>query len=133
MSVNLLSPHKQAVTQSSVRADCYVRLLFAGLLRKYDLSVISACPRYVAPRIGGAQVPFRCSLQMRAGETARSLAADNLQSCVTGYSVASISVDEKQRAGRTSVERTGKERSAVDVYGTVAMNYVPAQRLHPVW
>jgi hypothetical protein len=33
-------------------------------------------------------------------------------------------VDKQQRVGRTTVEQTGEERGAVDVYGTVTMNYI---------
>jgi hypothetical protein len=68
------------------------------------VSGISGNSGRVASWIGSDQVSLYRSLKMYTGETACSLGADNLQSCVAGYSVTYASVGEEQRAGRTTVE-----------------------------
>jgi hypothetical protein len=46
-----------------------------------------------------------------------------MQSFVAGYSVAYAFITEEERAG-PAIDRTGEEASAMECYGTVAMNYI---------
>jgi hypothetical protein len=46
-----------------------------------------------------------------------------MQSFVAGYSVAYAFITEEERTG-PAIDRTGEEASAMECYGTVAMNYI---------
>jgi hypothetical protein len=87
-----------------VTTDCQPRLLLIDLASKHNLAGITSNSGRVASWIRGNQVSLYRSLKMHAGETACSLRADNLQSCMTGYSAAYAIVGEQQRAGRPTVE-----------------------------
>jgi hypothetical protein len=50
---------------------------------------------------------------------------------MAGYSAAHAIVGEEQCPGRTAIECTGEERSAVDLWNRHYKLY-PTQRLHPV-
>src|SRR5215510_12595421 len=58
---------------------------------------------------------------MHASETVSPLAAHAMQTFVAGYSVAYAFIGEDERA-RVIADRTGLDYTAVQVYGTVAMN-----------
>jgi len=60
---------------------------------------------------------------MCAGEIAGSLSAYKTQGFMAGHSVAFAFISEHHRAG-PAIDRTSEEKTAMERYGTVAMNYV---------
>jgi len=60
---------------------------------------------------------------MCAGEIAGSLSAYKTQGFMAGHSVAFAFISEHHRAG-PAIDRTSEEKTAMECYGTVAMNYV---------
>src|SRR5207237_108694 len=60
---------------------------------------------------------------MQASEIASPMADCKMQSFVAGDSVADAFITQEERTG-PAIDRTGEEASAVECYGTVAMNYI---------
>ncbi len=60
---------------------------------------------------------------MQASEIASPMADCKMQSFVAGDSVAYAFITQEERTG-PAIDRTGEEASAVECYGTVAMNYI---------
>ena len=87
------------------------------------MSGISPGAGQVASWTGGTDVPLSRDVYMCAGEITSPLCAHKTQVFVAGHSVAYAFITEHHRAG-PAIHRTSEEKTAMERYGTVAMNYI---------
>src|SRR5581483_418070 len=96
---------------------------------KYYVPSISPRPRHVASWTGRTHVPLSCYVYMCTGEIAGSLLPHETQIFMAGHSVTYAFITEHHRAG-PAVDGTTEQKTAMERYGTVTMNYVHFSAYH---
>ena len=90
---------------------------------KYNVSGIGPSAGQVASWTGGTDVTLSRDVYMCAGEITSPLTAHKTQVFVASHSVAYAFITEEHRAG-PAIHRTSEEKTAMERYGAVAMNYI---------
>jgi hypothetical protein len=122
--------HKQQSRHTATRGRLIASRAFylAGSGGKYNLPSIRPGPRQVASWIGSTDVTLSHDVSIHTGEVPSPTCANEMHGFVTGHSVTYAVISEEQRAG-PAIDRTSEEESAMERYGTIAMNDIQLSAL----